>query len=140
MTTSSYQCAKGCCFGLTHWYIAQTFFFKKMWLIIICVRLYNERLSSERGCIPYWCFPWSHITGFTFVLGFSSINYVIQGPIQYQLCFLEVFDGVCPFPLAEVDYDDVPFVTLMDVLTYSEVSYLFPIVFYFIFYASRCNI
>ncbi|XP_059454142.1 protection of telomeres protein 1a-like isoform X1 [Corylus avellana] len=53
-------------------------------LISVRQRLYNERLSSERGCIPYWCFPWSRIT--------------------------------------EVDYDDVPFVTLMDVLTYSEVT------------------
>jgi hypothetical protein len=108
------------------------FFFKKMQLIIICVRLYNERLSSERGRIPYWCFPWSRITGFTFVLGLSSINSVIHGPKQCQLCFLEVFDDVCPFPLTEVDYDDVPFVTLMDVLTYSEVSYHFPTVFFFL--------
>lgn len=47
-------------------------------------RLYDERLSAEFGRVPYWCFPWSHIT--------------------------------------EVDHDHVPFVTLMDVLTYPEVT------------------
>ena len=31
-----------------------------------------------------------------------------------------------PNKRAVVDYDDVPFVTLMDVLTYSKVPYLFP--------------
>lgn len=39
-------------------------------------------------------------------------------------------DIFSPHPLpnkhAVVDYDDVPFVTLMDVLAYSEVPYLFP--------------
>lgn len=31
----------------------------------IHIRLYDERLSAEFGRVPYWCFPWSHITGFT---------------------------------------------------------------------------
>ena len=123
-------------------YLLHKLFCKKMPLIIICVRLYNERIRGSglrgRRRIPYWCFPRPCITGFTFVLCFLSINSVIQFEVLNKGSFW--LWSVYPFPLAEVDYDDEHFVTLMDVLTYSEVSYLFPTVlsfFFFFFYASR---
>ncbi|KAL7114616.1 hypothetical protein ACP275_04G131900 [Erythranthe tilingii] len=49
-------------------------------------RLYNERLPSTWGRMPFTCFPW-------------------------------------PSYITETEYPDVPFVTLMNVLTHEEVTY-----------------
>ncbi|XWS60852.1 hypothetical protein CRYUN_Cryun07bG0073100 [Craigia yunnanensis] len=102
---------------------------------------YDQRLSCKLERMPYWSFPWpSRITGsmllvtiiclkLSFIGIFDSISWTQLSHFPWNQLTMMSDDILLIFvyPSSEVNCDDVPFATLMDILTCRKVLYTFSI-------------